>query len=90
MLLLSKYGQEPRPASFYLEKYLKAFPQLLEGIEPKHKSRKEYALGMYAIRSFDRFLLYFDFISKSGGAFIPAKHAEIKATDLFEKFVQFT
>ena len=89
LLLLSKYGQEPRPASFYLEKYLKAFPQLLEGIEPKYKSRKEYALGMYAIRTFDRFLLYFNFISKSGGKFDPAKDAEIKATDLFRKFVVF-
>ena len=89
LLLLSKYGQESRPAAFYLEKYLKAFPQLLEGIEPKYKSRKEYALGMYGIRSFDRFLLYFNFISKSIGEFDPAKDEEIKATDRFRKFVEF-
>ncbi|MCC8360154.1 hypothetical protein [Salinimicrobium sediminilitoris] len=89
LLLLSKYGQQSRPAAFYLEKYLQAFPQLLERIEPGYRSPQEYALAMYSIRSFDRFLLYFNFISKSGGEFDPAKHLEIKTTGLYEKFVGF-
>lgn len=89
LLLLSKYGNQPRPAAFYLEKYLQAFPQLLKGIEPGFRSRKERALSMYSLRTFDRFLLYFNFIYKSGGEFDPAKHIAIKATGVFEKLVKF-
>lgn len=89
LLLLSKYGQEFRPTDFYLEKYLDAFPQLLEGISPEYGSREEYALRMYSIRTFDRFLVYFNFISKSGGEFQKTKRGEIRTTSLFDKFVNF-
>ena len=88
LLLLSKYGDQPRPAEFYVEKYLRAFPQLLEGIKPRYKSREEYALNMYSLRSFDRFLGYFNFILKLGGEFQPAKTAEITTTGLFDRFVE--
>lgn len=87
LVLLSKYGDRPRQANFYAEKYFMAFPNLLLNIQPGYRSREEYAAACYALRTFDRFLQYFNFISKSGSEFTPAKNTELTTTPLFKKFI---
>ena len=89
MLLLSQYGEKFRPIEFYVQKYLQAFPALLDGLMPEYRSREEYAQAMYSIRFFDRFLCYFNFISKLGDEFQKAKNSEVKATSIFHKFISF-
>ena len=89
LLLLSKYGEKLRPAQFYVQKYLQAFPALLDGLTPEFRSREEYAQNMYSLRFFDRFLYYFNFISKSGEEFRKATDSEVKATPVFYKFISF-
>lgn len=88
LVLLFKYGDRPRPANFYAEKYFMAFPNLLLNIQPGYRSQQEYAAACYALRTFDRFLQYFNFISKSGSQFTPAKNTELTTTPLFKKFIQ--
>ncbi len=53
LLLLIKYGKEQRPASFYADKYLKAFPML----EQEGNARQ-----CYISRTFSRFLLSFGLV----------------------------
>ncbi len=62
LVLLSKYGHEKRKDSFYAEKYLKAFPLLLESIVPSYGTADRYATRCYSIRTFERFLDYFGLI----------------------------
>lgn len=64
LILLSKYGAEERLESFYAERYFKAFPQLLQSIQPSSYSTPlEYATRCYAVRTFERFLDYFGWIT---------------------------
>lgn len=62
LILLAKYGNEKRPDSFYAEKYLKAFPQLLESLESDYYPRGKNAARCYSTRTFERFLDYFGVI----------------------------
>ncbi len=90
LVLLSKYGDRPHQANFYAEKYFTAFPNLLLNIQPGYRSREEYAAACYALRTFDRFLQYFNFISKPDSAFDPSKNTSITKTPLFDKFIRVT
>ncbi|MEX1259721.1 MAG: hypothetical protein WEA58_02545 [Balneolaceae bacterium] len=89
LVLLSKYGNEKRPASFYAEKYLNAFPELLQSIDPKsYATREDQAFRCYSIRTFSRFLAHFGLIEvdlyKPFGA-----EADISKTALFDKFILY-
>ncbi|MBI9039483.1 MAG: hypothetical protein JEY97_15235 [Bacteroidales bacterium] len=88
LILLSKYGQEKRLYSFYAEKYFKAFPQLLESIEPSYGTVESYSARCYSIRTFERFLDFFGLIKidEIGNGFDSIKH--ITKTDLFDKFIK--
>ena len=88
LILLSKYGLDKKPASFYADKYFKAFPMLIEQIEPSYtRTSKEMAFSCYSIRTFDRFLDYFGLIR------IEAKdrwdmNKFITKTALFDKLIK--
>jgi len=88
LILLSKYGQEKRLYSFYAEKYFKAFPQLLELIEPSFGTLESYSARCYSIRTFERFLDFFGLIKTDeiGKGYDSIKH--ISKTDLFDKFIK--
>lgn len=90
LILLSKYGTEKRLASFYAEKYFKAYPQLLESIEPVYGTLESYSTDCYSIRTFDRFLDYFGLINieNEGKGFNLKKY--ITKTDLFDKLIKCT
>jgi hypothetical protein len=62
LILLSKYGDNKQPDSFYAEKYFNAFPQLLEGVQPNYGTLEKYTANCYSIRTFDRFLEYFGLV----------------------------
>lgn len=62
LILLSKYGYKRQLDSFYAERYFKAFPQLLESIEPSYDTLERYTARCYSIRTFERFLDYFGLI----------------------------
>lgn len=87
LILLSKYGQIKRLDSFYAEKYFKAYPQLLDSIEPSYGTLEKYASRCYSIRIFDRFLDYFGLIKieEEKNGFDSIKH--IIKTDLFDRLI---
>lgn len=62
IILLSKYGSEKRLDTFYAEKYFRAFPILLEGIEPAFGTLKMYTDACYILRTFEIFLSYFGLV----------------------------
>jgi len=87
LILLSKYGQIRRTNSFYAEKYFRAFPQLLESLEPAYGTLESHGSNCYSIRTFDRFLDYFGVITieEEGRGFDSVKY--ITKTDLFDRLI---
>ncbi len=90
LILLSKYGQEKRLDSFYAEKYFKAYPQLLDSIEPTYGTVESYSTKCYSLRTFDRFLDYFGLIkiNDQGKRLDSIKY--ITKTDLFDRLIKCT
>lgn len=88
LLLLSKYGQQKRLDTFYADKYFKAFPQLLDNIQPSYGTLESYTARCYSIRTFDCFLHYFGLIKIDiqGYALDEVKH--ITRTPLFERLIE--
>lgn len=88
LILLSKYGQTKRLDSFYAEQYFKAYPKLLDSLEPTYGTLENYASRCYSIRIFDRFLDYFGLIrieeDKKGLDSIK----NITKTELFDKLIK--
>lgn len=90
LILLSKYGNEKRLDSFYVEKYFKAYPNLLETIEPDYGTLERYSTSFYSIRTFDRFLDYFGLIKidKEGSGLVTKNY--FTKTDLFDKLINIS
>ncbi len=88
LILLSKYGSEKQLDSFYAEKYLSAFPMLIEQIESsRFNTREKQAYKCYSLRTFDRFLDYFGLIEiESENKWDSDKF--IKKTELFDKLIK--
>jgi len=92
LFLLSKYGKTERPDNFYSDKYLRAFPSLIDLF-------KEDLFGTdlirsfnscYSIRTFDRFLDYFNLI-KIRTDIIPYLDSRkfIKKSQIFDHIITF-
>ena len=59
VFLVSKYGNQKGNANFYAEKYLNAFPRIIDEIEPRPYSDViDVFNSSYALRTFDRFMKY--------------------------------
>jgi hypothetical protein len=78
LYLLSKYGAEKRPETFYAEKYFRAFPQLCSDDPGRDAS-------CYGLRTFPRFFRYFGFLTVSDP--FPRPHS-IRKSDLMDRFVE--
>lgn len=87
LILLSRYGQEKRVDTFYAEKYFKAYPLLMNSIEPDYNTVEHVSARCYSIRTFERFLDYFGLIEieKDKKEFFAPKY--VKKTDLFDKLI---
>jgi len=56
LYLLTRHGQEWHENTFYEDAFLRAFPSVLDSVEPNaHETREVLARGMYSLRSFERF-----------------------------------
>jgi len=87
LILLSRYGAQKRPDTFYAEKYFKAFPSfIMESEEPHYESKESHLGRCYSLRTFDRFLSYFGFVKIEFSENISG-HSKIIKTDLFDKFI---
>lgn len=90
LILLSKYGDKNRLDSFYSEKYFKAFPQLLDSIEPTYGTLESYSTRCYSLRTFDRFLDFFGLINieQERNGLDTIKH--ISKSKIFDKLIKCT
>ena len=88
LILLNKYGKEERIDKFYADKYFKAFPELIESIEPSQfETKATQSTRCYSLRIFDRFLNYFGLlIIHSGKEWDADKY--ISKTELFDKLIK--
>ncbi len=88
LILLSKYGHERQPDSFYAERYFKAYPQLLDSLEPKYGTIEHYSAHCYSIRTFNRFLDYFGLINIDNQGNVLDSITYISKTDLFDRLIK--
>lgn len=66
LYVLGKHGNVQRPKDFYAEKFLEAFPMARDEFMRFDKAQKAF-LNCYKIRTFSRFLEWFNFVDGSGG-----------------------
>jgi hypothetical protein len=60
LYLLSKYGESWRPDTFYSDNFLRAFPMILQEIEPRpYASPKDTLRRVYSVRVLHRFAGFF-------------------------------
>lgn len=90
MILLSRYGKQKRPDSFYAKKYFTAFPMLLEGFEDSYSTLEKKSTRCYSLRTFKRFLQYFGFIEINREVIGPEDITFISTTPLFDQFIACT
>lgn len=89
LILLKKYGQNKRKDSFYAQKYLKAFPQLLDLVpDMTWISREDSAGSCYSYRTFNRFLDYYGLIKIQKKADVFVAEEIIRKTPLYDKFIK--
>ena len=92
LLLLSKYGNVERLDRFYSDKYLKAFPKLQIDFNVSYFKGEENRQfhDCYSIRTFDRFLEYFNLIeSRTEGKLYHDSKKFIKKTVIFDEIFSF-
>ena len=85
-----RYGDIERPDRFYSEKYLKAFPMIRQDFSdnPFDKDDRQFHHA-YSLRTFERFLEYFNVTqSRTEGEFLEGIKF-IKKTVLFDKILCF-
>jgi hypothetical protein len=63
VILLNKFGDQPQTVDFYADKYLKAFPQFITFFRHDYSTPQEQLFRCYGIRTFDRFFLWFGFVT---------------------------
>jgi len=83
LILLDKYGDIYRTSDFYTEKYLKAFPFLKNEVNPDFWTVEEEINSCYSLRTFERFLVYFNFIELKKKT-SRLENIEIKKTNVFD------
>jgi len=86
-ILLSRYGDEKRLDRFYAEKYMRAFPALLNEVEGDHFRGPEDVLSRcYSTRTFERFLHFFGLIDIDTEGLLEPKY--IQKAELFGRLIK--
>lgn len=63
LYMLHKYGQESHPTSFYAEKYLNAFPPVVNEFRDRtYSTPEQQAMSCYIVRSFIRYFNWMGFV----------------------------
>ena len=91
LYLLKIFGDEFSPKEFYAEKFIQAFPSVVENVSNKDYLNPETEIKKaYIIRALDFFAIGFGF-AKCDGKFsnLPRLYENIKKTDFLDKFIEF-
>ena len=90
--LLTKFGDKERTLRFYADKYLQAFPGIMDQFAPNSYStpQKDFT-ACYSVRVFQRFLEWFGFVIVEKPKGLLHDYAEkVTRMDLVEKVFQFS
>jgi hypothetical protein len=89
--LLEKFGQSEHAIEFYAEKYLKAFPKLLEFLPIRQFGTPEGDfVSCYRVRTFERFLEWFGFVKVEHLHGMHGKQSDsVRRTGLFQEVFRF-
>jgi hypothetical protein len=63
LLMLDKFGNQPKTADFYAAHYLKAFPKFLTFFGSRYTTPERQFFRCYGVRTFNRFFLWFGFVT---------------------------
>lgn len=88
LILLSRYGDERRPDTFYADKYFQAFPDLLETAEPTYSTLERYVVSCYSLRTFTHFMEFFGlvYVDRVGKRF--EQKDFVRKSELFDRWIR--
>jgi hypothetical protein len=89
--LLGKFGNVFKPASFYMEKILKAYPHLPETIRQlEGEVEPRQVASCFRLRFFERFMLWFGLVEAIGDAYsLDRNSRQYKTSKLFKEVFTF-
>lgn len=88
--MVTKFGDQPCTTDFYTEKYLKAFPNFITFFKPSYSTPERQCAHCYGIRTFDRFLLWFGFVTvERKKHYLDLESDKFTGTDLLRKVFSF-
>ena len=90
LYLLLRYGDKEREIEFYVNKNLKAFPQLLDEFSGSWGTPEKQYRSCYEIRVFKRFLNYYGFTETDEEGIIGSfeKKVKVKAKGVFREILK--
>jgi hypothetical protein len=90
LYLLSRYGNEFRPSTFYEDAYLTAFPMVVNEAEGNsYRSARDTAAGVYTLRTLDRFAAFFGLVERRQNADTTSFGFDLRATPLLADVARF-
>lgn len=85
LFMLAKFGDQIRQGEFYGDKYVIAFPHLINFFNHiTYETPRDNCIRCYVVRTFDRFFEWFGFVAVEKGTTIFDK-SNYRASDLFQK-----
>lgn len=85
-MMLDKYGDQQRTVEFYAAKYLRAFPSFITFFRTGYATPEQQFSGCYGVRTFDRFFLWFGFVTDDERRSITdLEKSKFKRTDLAQR-----
>ena len=91
LVLLNLYGKNDQKDTFYSDKYLKAFPMLLEEYIEKYASKDREAAHCYSYRLFDVLLYHLGLVTIEETNKYRENHVKlIHRTDLFDRLFKIS
>lgn len=89
LILISKYGNKRQNVNYFVDKYLKAFPNIIEDeFYDKFETKELRFKYCYSYRTFDRFLDYFGLITIDTSEKKVFSTTYITKTVLFDKLIK--
>jgi hypothetical protein len=88
--MLKKFGEQAHAVDFYAEKYIKAFPNFITFFDQRYTTPERQCAHCYGIRTFDRFLLWFGFVTvERQKHYLHKEPDKFTRTDLVNKVFTF-
>ena len=88
--MLYRFGDQANPSDYYAEKYLKAFPNFISLFEHTYSTPERQFNNCYSIRTFDRFLLWFGFVTvERRKNYLDVENDKFTRTDIVKRIFNF-